>query len=153
LGLDVVVVVMDDDGSPGFGAADLPALEFEFDHLGVATRDAAATAELFGALLGAPIAHEEHFEGLDVVFLAVGDGYLELLEPHGRGAVDGYLDEHGPGVHHVAFRTPDLEAALDRAREAGVDLVDEEPRPGAWGHDVAFLHPSSTGGVLVEFVG
>jgi len=138
-----------DEGPFGYS----PSLAFEFDHLGVATRDAAALADLFGSLLGAPVAHEEHFDGLAVVFLAVGDGYLELLEPHEGGAVERFLDERGPGIHHVAFRTPDLEAALARAREAGVDLVDEEPRPGAWGHDVAFLHPSSTGGVLVEFVG
>ena len=142
----------DDEGADGGPFGFPPALAFEFDHLGVATRDAAALADLFGRLLGAPIAHEEQFEGLDVVFLAVGDCYLELLEPHESGAVERFLDERGPGVHHVAFRTSDVEAALEAAREAGVDLVDEEPRPGARGHDVAFLHPSSTGGVLVEFV-
>jgi methylmalonyl-CoA/ethylmalonyl-CoA epimerase len=144
---------MDDDSAPESGSDDGSTVEFAFHHLGVATRDASALAELFGGLLGAPVAHEEHFDGLDVVFLAVGDGYLELLEPHEGGAVERFLDDRGPGIHHVALWTSDLEAALARARAAGVDLVDEEPRPGAWGHDVAFLHPSSTGGVLVEFVG
>ncbi|WP_380675590.1 methylmalonyl-CoA epimerase [Salinigranum sp. GCM10025319] len=124
----------------------------EFDHLGVATDDAAALAELYADLLGTPVAHEETFDGMDVVFLDLGEGYFELLEPHDEGPIARYLDRHGPGIHHVALSTTDLDAALDRAREMGIDLIDEEPRPGAWGHSVAFLHPKSTGGVLVEFV-
>ena len=124
----------------------------EFDHLGVATDDAAALAGLYADLLGTPVAHEETFDGMDVVFLGLGEGYFELLEPHDEGAIARYLDRHGPGMHHVALSTTDIDAALDRAREMGVDPIDEEPRPGAWGHSVAFLHPKSTGGVLVEFV-
>jgi methylmalonyl-CoA/ethylmalonyl-CoA epimerase len=124
----------------------------EFDHAGIATRDADATAERFSALFDAPVVHEERFEGMSVVFLELADGYFELLEPHEGGAVDGYLDQHGPGIHHLALATEDIERALERVREAGVRLVDERPRPGAWGHDVAFLHPESTDGVLVEFV-
>ncbi|MBP1923035.1 methylmalonyl-CoA/ethylmalonyl-CoA epimerase [Halorubrum alkaliphilum] len=123
-----------------------------FDHAGVATRDAADLAELFADLLDAPVAHEETFDGMRVVFLELGGGYIELLEPTEGGPIADYLTRDGPGIHHVAFATDDLSAALDRARECGVDLVDEEPRPGAWGHDVAFCHPRSTGGVLVEFV-
>ncbi len=124
----------------------------EFHHLGVATDDADALADLFAALLDAPVAHRETFDGLDVVFLDLGNGYVELLEPVDEGTVADYLDRNGPGIHHVALATPDVAGALDAARELGVDLVDDEPRPGAWGHDVAFLHPGSTGGVLVEFV-
>ena len=124
-----------------------------FDHVGVATRDADTLVDLFGTLLSAPVAHRETFDGLDVTFLDLGNGYLELLEPlDDDGAISRYLDREGPGIHHVALETPDVAAALDVAREYGVDLVDESPRPGAWGHDVAFLHPGSTGGVLVEFV-
>ncbi|OYR39657.1 methylmalonyl-CoA epimerase [Halorubrum sp. Ib24] len=123
-----------------------------FDHVGVATRDAADLADLFEGLLHAPIAHEETFDGMDVVFLELDGGYFELLEPDDGDAIAGYLDREGPGIHHVALATDDLRGALDRARDLGVDLVDEEPRPGAWGHEVAFLHPRSTGGVLVEFV-
>jgi methylmalonyl-CoA/ethylmalonyl-CoA epimerase len=123
-----------------------------FDHLGVATTDADGLAGRFEMIFGAPIAHEEQFDGMDVRFLELDGGYFELLEPHDEGPIRGFLDSHGPGIHHVALRTDDIDAALDRAREAGVELVDEEPRQGAWGHDVAFLHPSSTGGVLVEFV-
>ncbi|WP_418284972.1 methylmalonyl-CoA epimerase [Halorubrum sp. DTA46] len=124
-----------------------------FDHVGVATRDAADLADLFDGLLDAPIAHEETFDGMDVVFLELDDGeYFELLEPTDDGPIADYLDREGPGIHHVALATDDIEEALDRARDLGVDLVDEEPRPGAWGHEVAFCHPRSTGGVLVEFV-
>jgi len=126
-----------------------------FDHVGIATRDAATLADLFGTLFDAPVAHRETFDGLDVTFLDLGNGYLELLEPldeEAEGAIPRYLDREGPGIHHVALETSDVAAALDVAREHGIDLVDETPRPGAWGHEVAFLHPASTGGVLVEFV-
>jgi methylmalonyl-CoA/ethylmalonyl-CoA epimerase len=124
-----------------------------FDHVGIATRDAAALADLFGTLLDAPVAHRETVDGLDVTFLDVGDGYLELLEPLAdEGPIPRYIDREGPGIHHVALATADVGTALETAREMGVELVDERPRPGAWGHDVAFLHPESTGGVLIEFV-
>ncbi|WP_281194035.1 methylmalonyl-CoA epimerase [Halorubrum sp. F4] len=124
-----------------------------FDHAGIATRDAPDLAELFADLLDAPVVHEETFDGMEVVFLELdGGGYLELLEPTEGGVIADYLDREGPGIHHVALATADLPEALDRARDLGVDLVDEEPRSGAWGHEVAFLHPRSTGGVLVEFV-
>jgi methylmalonyl-CoA/ethylmalonyl-CoA epimerase len=124
------------------------------DHLGVATADAAGLADLYTELFDAPVAHEEEFDGLRVVFLELdGDGYFELLEPVDDGTTIGrHLDNQGGGIHHVALATEDIEAALQTAREVGVELIDEEPRAGAWGHDVAFLHPKSTGGALVEFV-
>jgi methylmalonyl-CoA/ethylmalonyl-CoA epimerase len=125
----------------------------EFHHVGVATSEAADLASLYADLIGAPVAREETFDGMDVVFLELDDGgYFELLEPREGGTIARYLDDRGPGIHHVALATDDLPGALDRARDLGVDLVDEAPRPGAWGHEVAFLHPGSTGGVLVEFV-
>jgi methylmalonyl-CoA/ethylmalonyl-CoA epimerase len=132
----------------------------ELDHVGIAAADATGLAALFERLFDASVAHEEEFDGMAVAFLDLGGGhegdssgsYLELLEPREDGAIARYLDSHGPGIHHLAVRTDDIDAALDAARGAGVELVDEEPRPGAWGHDVAFLHPKSTGGVLVEFV-
>lgn len=124
----------------------------QFDHAGIATTDATELADLYGELLDAPVVHEEEFDGMGVTFLDLDDGYFELLEPHEENVVSEYLDERGAGVHHLGVRTDDVEAALERAREAGVELVDEEPTPGAWGSEVAFLHPRSTGGVLVEFV-
>ncbi|USZ69071.1 methylmalonyl-CoA epimerase [Halorussus salilacus] len=122
------------------------------DHVGIATDDAETLADLYADLFEAPVAHSEEFDGLRVVFLELGESYFELLEPIEDGTISRYLDANGPGIHHVALATEDIEAALDAARERGVELVDEEPRPGAWGHEVAFLHPKSTGGALVEFV-
>jgi methylmalonyl-CoA/ethylmalonyl-CoA epimerase len=126
----------------------------ELDHAGLATDDLDALAELYDDLLDAPLVHEEEFDGLRVAFLDLGNVYFEVLEPldDAESAIASYLDRNGPGIHHLALATEDIEAALDAARAAGVDLVDEAPRPGAWGHDVAFLHPGSTGGVLLEFV-
>lgn len=123
-----------------------------FDHAGIATDDAGSLAELFSDLFGTDVAHEEEFDGMRVVFLDCENGYFELLEPIDGGTIADYLEENGPGIHHLALETDDAASALDRARELGVETIDEEPRPGAWGHSVAFLHPKSTGGVLVEFV-
>lgn len=124
----------------------------EFHHAGIATDDADGLAELYGELFDAPIAHREQFDGMSVVFLELDGGYFELLEPHEEGPIATYLEGHGPGIHHLAVETDDIEAALSTARACGVEPIDDEPRPGAWGHEVAFLHPNSTGGVLVEFV-
>ncbi len=124
-----------------------------FDHAGIATDDATALAATYAELLDAEIAHEETFDDLEVVFLDFGNGYFEVLEPIGEdNAIASYLDRAGPGIHHLALGTVDIDGALDRARAMDVELLDETPREGAWGHDVAFLHPKSTGGVLLEFV-
>lgn len=124
-----------------------------FDHAGIATADADRMAAQYESLLGTPVAHVEEFDGMSVVFLDLGDSYFELLEPlEDEGAIASYLDRNGPGIHHLALATDDIEAALATAREEGVELIDEEPREGAWGHEVAFLHPKSTGGVLLEYV-
>ena len=124
-----------------------------FDHAGIVTDDADTLAETYSELLDVPVAHRETFEGMAVVFLDTGDGYFELLEPlDDDAAVTRFLDENGPGIHHVALATDDIETALQRADGMGVERIDEEPRPGAWGHEVAFLHPKDTSGILVEFV-
>lgn len=138
----------------GYFGVRRPTDAMRFDHAGIATLDADAAVDVFGPLLDAEVAHEETREGLRVVFLELENGFFELLEPVAEdGPIASYLDDRGPGIHHVAVRVDDVGAALDRAREAGVELVDEEPRPGAWGHEIAFLHPASTGGVLIEYVG
>ena len=124
------------------------------DHIGVVTDDADDLAALYGTLFDAPAVHEELLDGLRVVFLELDENsYFELLEPvESDSDIGAYLDREGPGIHHVALATEDIEAALATAREAGVGLIDEEPREGAWGHEIAFLHPRDTGGALVEFV-
>jgi methylmalonyl-CoA/ethylmalonyl-CoA epimerase len=124
-----------------------------FDHAGIATDDAESLVDLYTDLMNVEVAHHEAFDGMDVTFLDMGEGYFEIIEPlEEEGAIASYLDRNGPGLHHVAVATDDIEAALENARDHGVELIDEEPRGGAWGHDVAFLHPKSTGGILIEFV-
>ena len=122
------------------------------DHAGIATDDAAAMVEQYTALFDCSLAHEEGFEGMDISFLDFGNCYFEVIEPREDCAIADYLDRNGPGIHHLAVETDDIEASLVTARDLGIDCIDEDPRPGAWGHDVAFLHPGSTGGVLLEFV-
>ncbi|AGN00483.1 methylmalonyl-CoA epimerase [Salinarchaeum sp. Harcht-Bsk1] len=124
----------------------------EFHHAGIAAEDGAATAALFADLFDTEVVHEESLDDLDVVFLEVGDGLLEILEPTADGTVARFVDREGPGIHHLAFATDDLPGAIEHARSLGIEPIDEEPRPGAAGHDVAFLHPRDTAGVLVEFV-
>lgn len=123
------------------------------DHIGIATEDADRLADLYGALFHAPVAHEEEFDGMWVTFLEVDGAYFELLEPLETDTPIGrYLSDRGPGMHHIALATDDIRGAIENAKAEGASMIDEEPRPGAWGHEVAFLHPESTGGVLVEFV-
>lgn len=123
-----------------------------FDHAGIATDDAEGLTDLFETVFDVPLVHEETFDGMDVRFLDLGNGYFELLEPRAGGTIDRYLERNGPGIHHLALETGDIEKALETAGKEGIELIDEEPRPGAWGHEVAFLHPKSTGGILIELV-
>lgn len=123
-----------------------------FDHAGIATDDSEGLNDLFETLLDAPLVHEEEFDGMTVRFLDLGNGYFELLEPREDGTIATYIDRNGPGIHHLALATDDIEEALASTREHGIELIDEEPRLGAWNHEVAFLHPKSTGGILIEFV-
>ncbi|WP_336327263.1 methylmalonyl-CoA epimerase [Halovenus sp. HT40] len=122
------------------------------DHAGIATDNAESMVERYTALFDCSVAHEETFDGMEIHFLDLGNCYFEVIEPLEDGAIASYLDRNGPGIHHLAIETDDIEASLETARELDIDLIDEQPRAGAWGHDVAFLHPGSTGGVLIEFV-
>jgi methylmalonyl-CoA/ethylmalonyl-CoA epimerase len=123
-------------------------------HVGIATSDAEGFVDFARDVLETPVAHEEAFDDLSVTFLDCGGASLEVLEPESgaEGPIPRFLERRGTALHHVGFATPDAAAAIDRARAAGIEPIDPEPRPGAWGHDVAFLHPEDTWGVLVEFV-
>jgi len=124
-----------------------------FDHLGVATNDADEAAELFGTLLDAPIVHDESNDEMRFVFLELENGYVELIEPVVEDSPVGeYLAEEGPGIHHVAVHVEDIHDAMAEAREAGYDLLQEEPQTGAWGHEIAFVDPGDADGVLLEYV-
>ncbi len=122
-------------------------------HVAIATRDAAALAGMLAGALGAVRGAEETLDHgtLRVVFLHLGPVTLELLEPLAPDhTVARFLDTRGPGLHHVSLEVADIVQALAQARAAGAKLVDETPRPGAHGTQVAFLHPKSLGGMLVE---
>lgn len=122
-------------------------------HVAIATPDAAAMAAMFASALGGTLAGEELLDGgaLRVVFVRVGAVMFELLEPRSPDhTVAKFLEKRGAGLHHVSLEVPDVAAALVQARAAGVQPVDAAPRAGAHGTRVAFLHPRSLGGVLIE---
>ena len=125
------------------------------DHIGVAVEDLDGAVELYRDRLGMTFQHRETVDeqGVEAVLLGVGDSHVELLRPLGPDtAVGRFIERNGPGLHHVAYGTDDIEQALDAVRSAGLRLIDEEPRTGIQGSRVAFLHPKSTGGVLTELV-
>jgi methylmalonyl-CoA epimerase len=125
------------------------------DHVGIAVEDIDAALALYRDTLGMPLVHRETVaeQGVDAALLDVGDGHVELLQPLGpETPVGKYLARRGPGLHHVAYRVADIDAALNDLAAAGLRLIDERPRTGIRGSRVAFLHPASTGGVLTEIV-
>ena len=125
------------------------------DHIGVAVEDLDQAVALYGERLGMELQHRETVEdqGVEAVLLGVGESHVELLRPLGPDtAVGKFLARSGPGLHHVAYGTDDIESALESVRDAGLELIDEHPRTGIRGSRVAFLHPKSTGGVLTELV-
>ena len=125
------------------------------DHIGVAVDDLDEAITLYEQRLGMPVQHRETVEeqGVEAVLLGVGQSHVELLRPLSPDtAVGRFLERSGPGLHHVAYGTDDIQSALDEVRSAGLQLIDEQPRIGIRGSRVAFLHPKSTGGVLTELV-
>lgn len=125
------------------------------DHVGVAVEDLDAALALYEGTFGMPLAHRETVseQGVEAVLLDVGDCHVELLSPLGDTTPVGkFLERKGPGLHHVAYRVDDIEAALAQLAADGVALIDAEPRTGIRNSRVAFLHPKATGGVLTEIV-
>ena len=127
----------------------------QIDHVGVAVDDLDAAIALHEQTYGLALAHREVVEeqGVEAVLLDAGESHVELLRPlQPDTAVGRFLASRGPGLHHVAYRVDDIEAALDALRDRGVQLIDETPRAGIRDSRVAFVHPRSTGGVLTEIV-
>ncbi len=125
------------------------------DHVGVAVADIDSALALYRDALGMPLVHRETVteQGVDAALLDVGDGHIELLQPLGpQTPVGKFLSRQGPGLHHVAYRVASVQETLNACAAAGMRLIDETPRSGIRGSRVAFLHPSSTGGVLTEIV-
>jgi methylmalonyl-CoA/ethylmalonyl-CoA epimerase len=125
------------------------------DHIGVAVDDLDAAIALHERTYEMALIHREVIEeqGVEAVLLDVGGGHVELLRPLGAETPVGrFLARRGPGLHHVAYQVEDVQATLAALRERGLRLIDEQPRDGIRGSRVAFLHPSSSGGVLTEIV-
>lgn len=123
------------------------------DHIGVAVKSNAEAGSFWSDVLGLPYEGEENVESQKVktAFFPVDKSEVELLESTDeQGPVSKFIEKKGQGVHHIAFRVDDIEAALAELKEKGVSLIDENPRPGAGGAKIAFIHPRATGGVLVE---
>jgi methylmalonyl-CoA epimerase len=124
-------------------------------HIGVAVDDLDEAIGRYASLFGARLEHRDRVEeqGVEAASLRVGDSRIELLAPTGpETPVGRFLAKRGPGMHHVAFLVEDVAAELERVRAEGAEPIDETPRRGLFGLQVAFVHPQSTGGVLAEFV-
>ncbi len=121
------------------------------DHIGVAVTSIADALAFYRDVLGLRPTAPETADGATIVSLTLGGSQIELLESADPASpIARFIARRGPGIHHVAVRVPDLDAALARCRAAGYRLVDEAPRPGAHGRRVAFIHPTATAGILVE---
>lgn len=124
------------------------------DHLGIAVSDLESAIDTYKTL-GFAYGHTEEVSSqkVNTAFFTVGESHVELLEPTSEDSVIArFLAKQGPGIHHVAVEVDDIDAALAHYKAAGIRLVNEEPVIGAGGHRVAFVHPKSTGGVLLELM-
>ena len=120
-------------------------------HIGIAVTSIDAALAFYRDVLGLEPAPPETADGATIVAVSLGDVQVELLEPRdATGPVAKFLAKRGPGIHHVCYRVPDLDRALERCRAAGYRLIDDVPRRGAGGRRIAFLHPKTTAGILLE---
>jgi methylmalonyl-CoA/ethylmalonyl-CoA epimerase len=130
---------------------DSPPRGTRIAHIGIAVRSIEEILPFYRDVLGMPEAELDDADGARIAGLAAGESLVELLEAQSESSPIGrFVAKRGAGIHHVCFAVDDIDAALDRCRAAGVRLIDETPRIGAEGKRIAFLHPSSTAGVLVE---
>jgi methylmalonyl-CoA/ethylmalonyl-CoA epimerase len=120
-------------------------------HIGIAVTSIDAALGFYRDVLGLPPGRPETVDGATIVAIPLGDVQVELLEPRDPdGPVAKFLARRGPGIHHVCYRVPDLDRALERCRAAGFRLIDDVPRSGAGGRRIAFVHPKTTAGILLE---
>jgi len=120
-------------------------------HLGIAVRSLDAALPFYRDILGLGDVPLDDADGAGIAGLQAGEALVELLGPRQPDSpIAKFLDRRGPGIHHLCFAVPDLDATLARCRAAGLRLIDESPRIGAEGKRIAFVHPSSTDGVLIE---
>lgn len=127
----------------------------KIDHIGIATRGIEDVVSFYRDALGLDVTKVEEVieQKVRVLMLPIGESRIELLEATSEDSpISKFIDKRGPGIHHIAVQVDDIRAALTKLKQQGARLVDEEPRHGAGGCLVAFVHPSSTGGVLLELV-
>ncbi len=125
------------------------------DHVGIAVKDLDAAIAFYEAAFGVTLAHRETVEdqGVEEAMFRVGESWIQLLRPLGPDTPVGkYIEKRGEGVHHIGYGVSDLKAVLEHLKGEGMKLIDAEPRRGSRGSMVAFVHPKSVGGVLVELV-
>jgi methylmalonyl-CoA/ethylmalonyl-CoA epimerase len=125
----------------------------KIDHIGIAVRSLDRALRIYAAALGFEVEQIEEIadQGTRVAVLPIGDCRLELLEAMAADSpIARFIEKRGEGMHHICFRVQDIKQEVDRLKTAGVRMIDEIPRSGAGGRLIAFIHPSSTGGVLVE---
>jgi len=123
------------------------------DHIGIAVKNLEETLKFYEDVLGMECTGKEEVDEqkVRVAFLPVGDSEVELLESTDpEGPIAKYIDKKGEGIQHIAFRVDNIEQAIETMKEKGIRMIDEKPRYGAGGAKIAFCHPKSTGGVLVE---
>ncbi len=144
-----------DDTKNASPTANRPAVE-GLDHIAICVESLDAAIPLFERLLGLKLAHRELVESqkTEAAFFDLPNGAsLELIAPKGGNAgLEKFLQKRGPGLHHVALHVGGVDSRLAELRREGVEAIDQAARPGARGHKVAFLHPKSAGGVLIELV-
>jgi methylmalonyl-CoA epimerase len=120
-------------------------------HIGVAIQDLEAAVAFYRDVLGLTPSGVETADGAEIVSVPFGDVDVELLAPVvPNSPIDRFIARRGPGIHHVCYRVPDLDAALEACRRTGYRLIDDAPRVGAGGHRIAFVHPKATAGILIE---
>lgn len=131
--------------------SDVPRRGARIAHLGIAVRSLDEMLPFYRDILGMPEEPLDDADGARIVGLRSGESLVELLEAAEPGSpIAKFVEKRGPGIHHICFAVDDLDGSLERCRAAGLRLIDERPRIGAEGKRIAFLHPASTGGVLVE---
>jgi methylmalonyl-CoA epimerase len=127
----------------------------EIDHVAIAVHDLGAAIDYYGSTYGATVAHRERVDsdGVEEALIKVADSFIQLLTPtRADSPVAKFLDRKGEGLHHVAYRVEDCGVALQAVKDAGGEVIDAEPRPGSRGTTVAFVHPKTAFGTLIELV-
>ncbi|HZQ26411.1 MAG TPA: methylmalonyl-CoA epimerase [Acidimicrobiales bacterium] len=127
----------------------------EIDHVGIAVSDLDAAVEWYRRMFGAEVVHRERIEtdGVDEALIKVADSYIQLLQPFtDTSPLAKYMERNGEGIHHVGYRVDDCDQVLEHVKSEGARVVDEHPRTGSRGTTVAFLHPKTSFGTLIELV-